>query len=69
MKMQETRIGKCMKGAVLNFKDYGQTLVMFSYLRYLGQTLVAVGDNWPEVFSNQGNAQNVWDHLSQILVS
>ena len=51
----------------VTLKAYGQTLVILSYFRYLGQTLMAVDNNFPAVFTNLWKERKVWDCLLKIL--
>ena len=37
---------------MIAFKRYVQILVMVSLFHYLGRTISAVDDNWPEVVAN-----------------
>ena len=49
------------------FSAYGCALEMVTYLRYLGQVILAAYNDWPEVVSNLSRSRAVWKRTTRIL--
>ena len=49
------------------FQAYGYPLKSVLQLKYLGQILTAVNENWMAVLDNLRKASTIWEWLSRIL--
>ena len=52
---------------VRDFSAYGGPLEMVTSFKYLGQVILAMDNDWPEVARNLARAKTVWRRMSHIL--
>ena len=55
------------ESAQREFKDYGRTIVMINFFKYLGRVLTVADENCPGVVRKLWKARKSWARVSRIL--